>query len=69
MKVVHLGLLVLLGTLSLFTAISVVMGHEGKGWLVVPHFDGDLKLETAHFASQWSLARQVNVPSPGGQEI
>ena len=69
MKIVHAGLLVLLAALSLFSTTSIVIAHEAKGWLVVSHFTGDLQLDTDHSASQWSSGREVNVASPGGQEI
>ena len=69
MKTVHAGLLVLLAAFSLFSTSSLAMAHEGEGWLVIDHFTGDLKLETNHFASQWSSGREVDAASPGGQEI
>ncbi len=69
MKILRVGLLVILVALSWSMAGNIVMAHEGKGWLVVPHFTGDLKLETDHFASQWSSGREVQVATARGQEI
>ncbi len=61
--------LILLPVLLLSTPSFVAAHTEGTEWFIVPHFPGDLQLETDHFAPQWSGGREIVFDSAFGHEI
>ncbi len=69
MKAFLVVTLILLPVLLLSTPSFVAAHTEGTEWFIVPHFSGDLKLETDHFAPQWSGGREIVFDSDFGHEI
>ncbi len=71
MKLFRSATLILLTVLLLPGVTGFVNAHieAGEAWLVVLYFSGDLKLETSHFAAQWSSGRDVDIMSAWNHSI